>query len=74
MDVPHPDEKSILTYVSSIYDVMPRVPNVQEGVKANVSTGPVHGRNNDMELFCHLLWMPGYFLKDRILLHTETST
>ncbi|CAL8365500.1 unnamed protein product [Arctogadus glacialis] len=35
VDVPHPDEKSILTYVSSIYDVMPRVPNVQEGIKAN---------------------------------------
>ncbi|CAL8298884.1 unnamed protein product [Lota lota] len=35
VDVPHPDEKSILTYVSSVYDVMPRVPNVQEGVKAN---------------------------------------
>ncbi|KAG7278801.1 hypothetical protein CRUP_019107 [Coryphaenoides rupestris] len=35
VDVPHPDEKSIITYVSSMYDVMPRVPNVQEGVKAN---------------------------------------
>lgn len=37
MDVPHPDEKSIITYVSSLYDVMPRVPDVQDGVKANVS-------------------------------------
>lgn len=36
VDVPHPDEKSIITYVSSLYDVMPRVPDVRDGVKANV--------------------------------------
>ncbi|MEQ2172080.1 hypothetical protein GOODEAATRI_017340, partial [Goodea atripinnis] len=36
VDVPHPDEKSIITYVSSLYDAMPRVPNVQDGIKANV--------------------------------------
>ncbi|XP_048849517.1 plectin-like isoform X7 [Brienomyrus brachyistius] len=35
VDVPHPDEKSIITYVSSLYDVMPRVPDVQDGVRAN---------------------------------------
>ncbi|XP_055368808.1 plectin a isoform X7 [Betta splendens] len=35
VDVAHPDEKSIITYVSSLYDVMPRVPDVQDGVKAN---------------------------------------
>ncbi|XP_054619677.1 plectin a isoform X7 [Dunckerocampus dactyliophorus] len=35
VDVPHPDEKSIITYVSSLYDVMPRVPDAQDGVKAN---------------------------------------
>ncbi|MEQ2235900.1 hypothetical protein ILYODFUR_006899, partial [Ilyodon furcidens] len=35
VDVPHPDEKSIITYVSSLYDAMPRVPNVQDGIKAN---------------------------------------
>ncbi|XP_075995381.1 plectin a isoform X3 [Genypterus blacodes] len=35
VDVPHPDEKSIITYVSSLYDVMPRVPDVQDGIKAN---------------------------------------
>eukprot|EP00063_Salmo_salar_P022030 XP_013996865.1 PREDICTED: plectin isoform X4 [Salmo salar] len=35
VDVPHPDEKSIITYVSSLYDVMPRVPDVQDEVKAN---------------------------------------
>ncbi|XP_057210468.1 plectin a isoform X5 [Triplophysa rosa] len=35
VDVPHPDEKSIITYVSSVYDVMPRVPDVHDGIKAN---------------------------------------
>ncbi|XP_076865914.1 plectin a isoform X6 [Brachyhypopomus gauderio] len=35
VDVPHPDEKSIITYVSSLYDVMPRVPDAQDGVQAN---------------------------------------
>ncbi|KAM4706329.1 plectin isoform 1-T1 [Rhinophrynus dorsalis] len=35
VDVPHPDEKSIITYVSSMYDAMPRVPDVQDGVRAN---------------------------------------
>lgn len=39
MDVAQPDEKSIITYVSSLYDAMPRVPEVQDGVKANVSWG-----------------------------------
>ncbi|XP_056141828.1 plectin-like isoform X1 [Lampris incognitus] len=32
VDVPHPDEKSIITYVSSLYDAMPRVPDAQDGV------------------------------------------
>ncbi|XP_051813192.1 plectin isoform X15 [Acanthochromis polyacanthus] len=36
VDVPHPDEKSIITYVSSLYDVMPR------------AEAPV--RSNDLEL------------------------
>ncbi|XP_047277843.1 plectin isoform X29 [Homo sapiens] len=31
VDVPQPDEKSIITYVSSLYDAMPRVPDVQDG-------------------------------------------
>nr|KAF6395896.1 plectin [Molossus molossus] len=35
VDVPQPDEKSIITYVSSLYDAMPRVPDLQDGVKAN---------------------------------------
>lgn len=39
VDVPQPDEKSIITYVSSLYDARPRVPDAQDGVKANVSAG-----------------------------------
>ncbi|XP_068094244.1 plectin isoform X4 [Hyperolius riggenbachi] len=35
VDVPQPDEKSIITYVSSLYDAMPRVPDVADGVRAN---------------------------------------
>ncbi|XP_016533446.1 plectin-like isoform X13 [Poecilia formosa] len=34
VDVPHPDEKSIITYVSSLYDVMPRI-DVHDGARAN---------------------------------------
>uniref|UniRef100_A0A3B4UB63 Plectin b n=1 Tax=Seriola dumerili TaxID=41447 RepID=A0A3B4UB63_SERDU len=34
VDVPHPDEKSIITYVSSLYDAMPRV-DVHDGLRAN---------------------------------------
>ncbi|XP_072250899.1 plectin isoform X14 [Leuresthes tenuis] len=34
VDVPHPDEKSIITYVSSLYDVMPRV-DVHDGVRVD---------------------------------------
>ncbi|XP_029593878.1 plectin isoform X20 [Salmo trutta] len=33
VDVPHPDEKSIITYVSSLYDAMPR--DVHDGIQAN---------------------------------------
>ncbi|XP_019946820.2 plectin isoform X8 [Paralichthys olivaceus] len=34
VDVPHPDEKSIITYVSSLYDAMPR-PDVHDGARGN---------------------------------------
>ncbi|XP_054638402.1 plectin-like isoform X35 [Dunckerocampus dactyliophorus] len=34
VDVPHPDEKSIITYVSSLYDVMPRAA-AQDSTRAN---------------------------------------
>lgn len=49
MDVPQPDEKSIITYVSSLYDAMPRVPGAQDGVRANVSVwmGAPDGRGPD---------------------------
>ncbi|KAF7708796.1 hypothetical protein HF521_017853 [Silurus meridionalis] len=33
VDVPHPDEKSIITYVSSLYDAMPRVLDAHDGVR-----------------------------------------
>nr|XP_032815500.1 plectin isoform X3 [Petromyzon marinus] len=35
VDVPSPDEKSIITYVSSLYDVIPRMPEVNSGLNAN---------------------------------------
>ncbi|XP_053287892.1 plectin isoform X5 [Pleuronectes platessa] len=34
VDVPHPDEKSIITYVSSLYDAMPR-PAAHDGARGN---------------------------------------
>ncbi|XP_068179663.1 plectin-like isoform X4 [Antennarius striatus] len=34
VDVPHPDEKSIITYVSSLYDAMPRT-DAHDGMRAN---------------------------------------
>ncbi|XP_053083723.1 plectin isoform X2 [Pangasianodon hypophthalmus] len=33
VDVPHPDEKSIITYVSSLYDAMPRALDVHDGAR-----------------------------------------
>nr|XP_014343669.1 PREDICTED: microtubule-actin cross-linking factor 1 [Latimeria chalumnae] len=35
VDVPSPDEKSVITYVSSIYDVFPKVPEGGDGISAN---------------------------------------
>jgi len=37
VDVPKPDEKSIITYVHSLYDVFPDVPSVEQSLKDNVS-------------------------------------
>ncbi|XP_027720437.1 microtubule-actin cross-linking factor 1 isoform X3 [Vombatus ursinus] len=34
VDVPSPDEKSVITYVSSIYDAFPKVPEGGEGINA----------------------------------------
>ena len=36
VDVPSPDEKSVITYVSSIYDAFPKIPEGGEGIAANV--------------------------------------
>lgn len=36
VDVPSPDEKSVITYVSSIYDAFPKVPEGGEGINAMV--------------------------------------
>ncbi|XP_053539090.1 plectin isoform X8 [Ictalurus punctatus] len=33
VDVPHPDEKSIITYVSSLYDAMPHALDARDGVR-----------------------------------------
>lgn len=41
VDVPKPDEKSIITYVSSLYDVFPDVPSVEQSLKDNVSKWPL---------------------------------
>ncbi|XP_073339006.1 microtubule-actin cross-linking factor 1 [Pagrus major] len=35
VDVPSPDEKSVITYVSSIYDAFPKIPEGGEGIVAN---------------------------------------
>lgn len=37
VDVPHPDEKSIITYVSSLYDAMPRALDARDGGRISVS-------------------------------------
>lgn len=46
VDVPHPDEKSIITYVSSLYDVMPRI-DMHDGLRANVSGMCITLTNNN---------------------------
>ena len=43
IDVAHPDEKSLITYVSSLYDVFPQVPTVEDSLRDNVSA---HTRYN----------------------------
>ncbi|CAF94383.1 unnamed protein product, partial [Tetraodon nigroviridis] len=35
VDVPSPDEKSVITYVSSIYDAFPKIPEGGEGIAVN---------------------------------------
>lgn len=40
MDVPSPDEKSVITYVSSIYDAFPKIPEGGEGIAVQVRPAP----------------------------------
>ena len=37
VDVQSPDEKSVITYVSTLFDVFPKVPEGGDGINANVS-------------------------------------
>lgn len=37
VDVQSPDEKSVITYVSTLYDAFPKVPDGVDGISANVS-------------------------------------
>lgn len=37
VDIEEPDEKSVMTYVSSLYDVFPEVPSVEQSIRDNVS-------------------------------------
>lgn len=42
VDVPSPDEKSVITYVSSIYDAFPKIPEGGEGISAQASLTLLH--------------------------------
>lgn len=37
VDIEEPDEKSVMTYVSSLYDVFPEVPSVEQSIRDNVN-------------------------------------
>jgi len=37
IDVAEPDERSIVTYVSLLYDVFPNVPSLEQSLRDNVS-------------------------------------
>lgn len=49
VDVPSPDEKSVITYVSSIYDAFPKVPEGGEGISATVKE---HSPEIPLTLIC----------------------
>ena len=36
VDVAEPDEKSVITYVSSLYDVFPDVPSMEQSLRDSV--------------------------------------
>jgi len=41
IDVVEPDEKSIMTYVSLLYDIFPNVPSLEQSLRDNVSYSSV---------------------------------
>jgi len=41
VDVSEPDEKSLITYVSSLYDVFPDVPTMEQSMRDSVRARPV---------------------------------
>lgn len=67
VDVPSPDEKSVITYVSSIYDAFPKIPEGGEGIGANVC--PILPKRLSplslliLSAFSH----PPYILRDKII-------
>lgn len=50
VDVSSPDEKSVITYVSSLYDAFPKVPEGGEGIGANVSIDFFHSGSSDVAM------------------------
>lgn len=63
VDVSSPDEKSVITYVSSLYDAFPKVPEGGEGIGANVSID-FHSEVDNSELteFSESAFCQSYFL------------
>lgn len=51
VDVPSPDEKSVITYVSSIYDAFPKIPEGGEGISANVRQILLHPFTSILHFF-----------------------
>ena len=47
----HPDEKSVMTYVSSLYEIFPKEPTVQEALHDNVSVYIGIKKNHKIILF-----------------------
>lgn len=58
VDVSSPDEKSVITYVSSLYDAFPKVPEGGEGIGANVSIDFFHSRS----FWCDIVYLTKFFV------------
>ena len=56
VDVAEPDERSLITYVSSLYDVFPDVPPLEQSLADNVSACVPHsqgqGKIHDSRELC----------------------